>query len=97
MDRSGPSARGAHAAARARRPRLLLRCALSGTLVRVSLCVCAPGAMADSAARIAEIKQALTSTGKSVSAYSQKCGASTGKLAAAEAATGPLACQFALR
>lgn len=31
-------------------------------------------AMADSAARIAEIRQALTSTGKSVSAYSQKCG-----------------------
>lgn len=30
--------------------------------------------MADSAARIAEIKHALTSTGKSVSAYSQKCG-----------------------
>jgi hypothetical protein len=29
--------------------------------------------MADSAARIAEIKHALTSTGKSVSAYSQRC------------------------
>jgi hypothetical protein len=29
--------------------------------------------MADSAARIAEIKHALTSTGKSVSAYAGKC------------------------
>ena len=58
--------------------------------------VCAPGAMADSAARIAEIKQALTSTGKSVSAYSQKCGAGTGMLVAAYSSR-RAACLFALR